>query len=227
MTEHHTTGPNNRGFGCLGYGCIVAVVLFLLVIVSIVMGGRWALRNSVDLFTTEKPVAVPTLTIDDATRSAVAEKLALLGKLIEDPRSSGDVVLSQRDILGLLDSTPFKQSAFVELQGDAVAGTFSFPMTALGEWGASRWIIGDMLNRYVTGTAKARLQVDDGRAAITFENLTLNGQVFDGDALKEANEWVSGFVNGLKSDGTDKSFLDRVGSLRIQNGEALLRVRAE
>ena len=219
--------PTKRRFGCLGYGCIVAVILFFLVVGGLVWGGRFALRNAVELFTTDVPAAVPTLPGDEAAQRAALEKVANLRGVVRDPKGAGEFSLSQRDILELLSTTVFNKSVFPEIQGDSLVLTFSFPLTALGEWGSARWIIADKLNRYLSGTSRVKALIDNGVVAVTVEDLTLNGQVFDGDSLKEATEYISGFVTSLKDDQTARGFLDRIGSLRIQNGEALVRIRPE
>jgi hypothetical protein len=108
-----------------------------------------------------------------------------------------------------------------------VSGTFSFPLRALGEWDAARPIIGDYLDRYVTGSARVKLSAADGIATVTFDELVLNGQVFDGDALKEASEWVSGFVNSQAATPEAQKIRARIQSVTLRDGLAVLRVRSE
>jgi hypothetical protein len=216
-----------RGFGCLGYGCIIAVILIVVTIGGIMWLARSAMRSAVERFTTEQSIAVPTISTDEAGRALVSRKLDDLSRIMKDPRGSGELVLSQSDLNGALYRTPFNGKVFLELQGDDVVGTFSFPLSALGEWDAARPIIGDFLNRYVSGSARGKLLVSDGVAAVTFNSLVLNGQVFDGDALKEASEWVTGFTNSEGGDPQEKRERARIQSARIENGVALVRIRPE
>jgi hypothetical protein len=69
--------------------------------------------------------------------------------------------------------------------------------------------------------------VTDGIATVTFEELVLNGQVFDGDALKEASEWVSGFVNSQAATPEAQRMRARIQSVTLRDGLAVLRVRSE
>jgi hypothetical protein len=219
--------PQKRGFGCLGYGCTIAVVLIVVTIGGIFLLARYAMRGAVERFTTEQPLVVPTVALDENARASFAAKLDDLKRVMNDPRASGEFVLSQAELGGLLATTPFNGKVFVELQGDAVGATFSFPLNALGQWEAAKPIIGDYLNRYATGSAKAKVSVTDGVAAVTLESLVLNGQVFDGDALKEASEWVTGYVNSEGEDPKERRERARIQSARIENGSALVRVRPE
>ena len=216
-----------RGFGCLGYGCIIAVVLIVLTIAGILLLARSAMRGAVERFTTEQPLVVPTVALDENARASFAAKFDDLKRVMNDPRGSGEFVLSQAELTGLLADTPFNGKVFVELQGEAVGAIFSFPLNALGQWEAAKPIIGDYLNRYATGSARAKVTVADGVAAVSFENLILNGQVFDGDALKEASEWVTGFVNSEGEDPKERRERARIQSARIENGTAVVRVRPE
>jgi hypothetical protein len=137
------------------------------------------------------------------------------------------VNLSQGDVLGILGGTPFSGKLFLELQDDAVVGTFSFPMTALGDWNAAKPIIGDSLNRYITGNSRAKVSVVNGVASVAFDSLVLNGQHFDGDALKEANEWVSGFLNSPSDDDKDGKKRARVESAKIDHGQVVIAIKPQ
>lgn len=219
--------PQKRGFGCLGYGCIIAVVLVVLTIGGLFLLARSAMRGAVERFTTEQPVVVPTVVVDDAARASLSSKIEELERVMNDPRGGGEFVFSQSELNGALAGTPFNGKAFLELQGDAVSGSFSFPLSAMGEWDSAKPIIGGLLNRYVTGSARAKFSISDGVATVTFESLTLNGQVFDGDALKEASEWFSNFANSQGDDPNPQKKTARIQAVRVENGSAVVRIRPE
>jgi hypothetical protein len=185
------------------------------------------MRNAVQTFTTEQPGVVPTSALDEGVRASFSAKLAEFKRVMADPRASGEFTFSQSDLMGALGDTPFNGKAFVELQGDVMASTFSFPLRALGEWDAARPIIGDYLDRYVTGSARIKPSVTDGIATVTFDELVLNGQVFDGDALKEASEWVSGFVNSQGVTPEAQKMRTRIQSVVVRDGLAVMRIRGE
>lgn len=216
-----------RGFGCLGYGCFIAVLIIALTIGGLFWLARSAMRNAVQSFTTEQPAVVPTIALDEGVRAGFSSKVEEFKRVMADPQASGEFTFSQSDLNAALGDTPFNGKAFVELHGDVMASTFSFPLRALGEWQAARWIIADYLDRYVTGSARAKLSVTDGIATVTFDELVLNGQVFDGDALKEASEWVSGFVNSQGGSAESQRSRARIASARVENGSAVVKVRPE
>lgn len=223
-----TASPRRGGSGCLGYGCLIAVVLFVLVVGGLLFGARWSLRSATQLFTTEQPVPVAPLSVDGGTLAASVERARAIGQLLADPKGAGDFSLSETDLNALMSATTFKDSARVELKGDAILSTFSIPLRALGQWQAASVIIGDMLDRYLSGSATLKLEVNNGVASATLENLTLNGQVFDGDSLKEASEYVSGYLNNSSGDeGGDRGILQRLGSVRVEGGQLLLKIRPQ
>jgi hypothetical protein len=219
--------PQKRGFGCLGYGCIVAVILIVVTIGGIFWLARSAMRGAVERFTTEQPMSVPTVALDAAASSSLKGKLDALAATIKDPRGAGEFTLSQAEVSAAVSEKQFNGKVLVELQDDTVATTFSFPLSAMGPWDSAKPIIGDFMNRYVIGSARAKVSVTDGVASVVFDSLTLNGQVFDGDALKEASEWVTGFANSQGDDPGEQKRRARVQSVRIQSGLAVVRVKPE
>jgi len=223
----NTAAPQKRGLGCLGYGCIFATVMICVIIGGLFLIARSAMRTAVTRFTTEQPVAVPTVSFDATAQASADAKFEELRRLWNDSTAQGQVTLSQTDVLGLLGGTVFSGKLFVELQDDAIAGTFSFPMTALGEWNAAKPIIGDYLNRYLTGNAQAKVSVTNGVASVKFNQLVLNGQFFDGDALKEADEWVSGFLNSPTEDPQDAKKRARIDSAKIAHGQVEIAIKPE
>lgn len=223
----NTSVPQKRGLGCLGYGCIFATIMILVIIGGLFFLARSAMRTAVTRFTTEQPVAVPTVSVNPEAKASADAKFEELRRLWSDPSARGQVTLSQGEVLGMLGATQFSGKLFVELQDDAVVGTFSFPMTALGDWNAAKPIIGSYLNRYITGNARAKVSVTNGVASVTFDSLVLNGQFFDADTLKEANEWVSGFLNTPSEDDKDGKKRARIESAKIDHGQVLIAIKPE
>jgi hypothetical protein len=201
--------------------------MILVLIGSLFFLARSAMRTAVTRFTTEQPVAVPTVSFDATAKASADAKLAELRRLLDEPSARGEVTLSQTDLLGMLGGTPFSGKLFMGLHDDAVSGTFSFPMTALGDWNSAKPIIGDHLNRFITGEARAKVAIVNGVVSVTFESLVLNGQHFDGDALKDANEWVSGFLNTPSGNDSDAKKRARIESARIAHGQVVIAVKPE
>ena len=50
---------------------------------------------------------------------------------------------------------------------------------------------------------------------------------FDGDALKEANEWVSGFLNSPSDDDKDGKKRARVESAKIDHGQVVIAIKPQ
>lgn len=227
MNSHFASAPKKGGFGCLGYGCLIALTLMLVLVGTIFFGARWAIRNAVKQFTTEQQLPVPSVSFDAAEESALTEKWNNTAAVFADPKGNGELVIMPDELQFYLRKARLETSWYVELQGNSVVVKFSFPMTALGEWRAARIFIGDLLGRYVTGSAKAQVSVQDGVYSVTAESLTLNEEVFDGDSMKEASEYVSGFLNS-KGEGDDKGLLSgRISSLKVVDGAIHIVVRPE
>lgn len=214
------------GFGCLAYGCLVAVIVAGLGALGIFFFVRSGMRTAIDNYTTDKPVSISVTAIDQSAIDAGSAKAAELQRLLKDTKGSGEVIFSQSDINGLLRSAGWQEQVLATISGDAVSAQFSVPLSAFGDWERARIFIGDKLDRFVTGHGTARGLVENGVARIDLKELALNGHVFDEDSAKSASEWVSGAVES-KTESGESLVSARFERVWIENGEVHIRVKPQ
>jgi hypothetical protein len=214
------------GFGCLGYGCLIAVIIALLGAGGLFFFVRSGMRTALDSYTTGGPVAIPTVVVDQGAIDAALQKEQELRRLFTDSHASGEVVLTQSDVNGLLVSSKWSERVSVTMSGESVSGQFSFQMSDLGGWERASVFIGDKLNRYVTGSATATGSVENGQVRVDLKDLTLNGHAFDADSSKFASEWVSGAIQS-PAEGGQRPLAARLERIWIANGEVHIRVKGE
>ena len=213
------------GFGCLAYGCLVAIIIAALGVGGVFLFIRSGMRTALDSYTTDKPAPIPTIPYDSAAVDAARGKVAGLLRLIEDPHAVGEVVLTQADLNGLLLASDWGNRVSATLNGDTVSAGFSFQMAALGSWDRAKLLIGDKLDRYVTGQMQATASVENGKVRVNVKELNLNGHAFDQDSSKFASEWISGAIES-PSERISKLITTRVERLWIANSEIHIRVKA-
>lgn len=219
--------PRGR-FGCLGYGCIIAVILIVLSGGGILWLVRSGIRNAVLSFTTINPVVVASPSVSPSEERGSAERLKALGALILTPRGEGLVKLTGADLNTAIKQMGVSGRVSARVQGDAIDLEFSLPLTALGAWQGARVAgFGDLLQRYLSGTLSSHVEVLDGAPKIQLRALTLNGSVFDDDALKSASEWLTGFSASLAKGEEHQIKVSRITSLKVSDGEILVTLRSE
>jgi len=218
------TTPRKGNFGCLGYGCLIATLLMALSAAGIFWIARSGIRNAVTIFTSESPINVPALHTGAAELIEGEARVRELKSLLDRQDGAGQVVLGAASIATLLNNSHLNGKVFTTIEGDLLATQFSIPLRELGSWQAAAPFIRDLLDRHLTGSATASVQVDEGVIMISMRSLTLNHSDFDSDALKEATEWVTGFARSLTDDSAPSEVLRRISELRIREGKIFVTV---
>jgi hypothetical protein len=187
-----------RGPGCFGYGCLIATVIFCLVI-----GGAWfvglrSIRGAVKRYTATSVEPLAPMSIEASAENAARLKwdqlnaAALAGQNLSLEFTEGEVQ-------ALIHSTAWRDWVRVSLEGDEAGLSFSFPLGALGDWVAASFLVGDIKDRGLVGSARVRLARGESGLHVSFQELVLNDQVLEDLPRGHAGDWVSGaFLNALK-----------------------------
>lgn len=228
----NNSGHEKKSYGCLGYGCLIAVSLVILVGASLAWLITSSIRSAVDTYTAKDPIALTSPVMSSSAAVSLQGKLADLTRLSGDSASTGEITLTSEELSALVLLSPFNRKLSVSAVGDSVLSQFSFRMSDVGNWQTSRWLIGTYLDRYVNGTAEANVVIENGATRVTLRALTLNGRKFEDAALKGASKWVSGALDSAlrasaQDDATKASLLARVDRVWVADGVVHIRVRAQ
>lgn len=226
------SGHEKKSYGCLGYGCLIAVSLVIVVGASLAWLITSSIRSAVDTYTAKDPIALTSPVMSSSAAVSLQGKLSDLTRLSGDSASTGEITLTSEELSALVLLSPFNRKLSVSAVGDAVLAQFSFRMSDVGDWQTSRWLIGAYLDRYVNGTAEANVLIENGATRVTLRALTLNGRKFEDAALKGASKWVSGALDSAlrasaQDDAMKASLLARVDRVWVADGVVHIRVRAQ
>jgi hypothetical protein len=106
---------------------------------------------------------------------------------------------TEGEVQALIHSTPWRDWVRVSFVGDEASLRFSFPLSALGDWLAASFLVGDIKDRWLVGNARVRLMRKDEALFVSFQELVLNEQFLEDLPRGHAGDWVSGaFLNALK-----------------------------
>lgn len=228
----NNSGHEKKSYGCLGYGCLIAVSLVIVVGASLAWLITSSIRSAVDTYTAKDPIALTSPVMSSSAAVSLQGKLADLTRLSGDSASTGEITLTSEELSALVLLSPFNRKLSVSAVGDSVLAQFSFRMSDVGNWQTSRWLIGTYLDRYVNGTAEANVLIENGATRVTLRALTLNGRKFEDAALKGASKWVSGALDSAlrasaQDDAMKASLLARVDRVWVADGVVHIRVRAQ
>jgi hypothetical protein len=214
--EQYEAPPRQRG--CFFYGCIIASVLALVMLVFVAIllfvAYRWANRM-VEEYTSTAPIPLPTVEMPAEQRQAVKDRVENFRKAVESGTASDPLVLSSDDLNALIEDNPeLKGKLYVTVDGDELKGKVSFP---IGEF------IPMLKGRYLNGEADLKASLRDGVLIVTLEEIEVNGKKAEGEFLKALRQ--QNLAKDAYKDEKSAEMLRKLESLEIKDGKIVLKVR--
>ena len=216
------TGP-----GCFTYGCLIAAVLF-----SVLIGGIWlyakrSMREAVDRHLSSVPSPLSSVSYSETDADEGMRKINLLRSAINENRAES-VMFSSADLQGAIGATSWKDWIRVELNSDFVNLRFSLPLAALGEWEAATRIVDTIKDRFLTGSARCLLSIKEGEIRLSFSELTLRDRKLEDMPRGHAAEYVSGAIMALaKDDASTMHVLNKLQEVSVIDGKLQVRVKSQ
>ena len=221
--------------GCFGYGCMIAVVLFVIVIGGTAWWAIKSIRGGVVEYTSTDtpPLAVPT--IDGETVSVARTKFVALQDAYRTNKPLS-VALSEAELRAIVEESSWHNMVEFVLRDNQTRVSFSFPLAMLGEWEAASIIAPDLSKRSAVGSATGVFGVKDGVPSLSLSELTLNGKELGDMARGHAGEWIVGALVsalGLDEHHGDAEAADvdsattkllHIRNLSVQNGSVMVEL---
>jgi len=124
------TKDKSSGCGCLGGGCAMAVIIFLL-LGGAVFWGAWSTFNGIKSMTSTEAKPIPTYNATDAEVQAVLEKTKAFNAAF-DAGQEAEITLTANEINTLIARyepwAALRGKVFSTIEGDKIAAQVSFPL---------------------------------------------------------------------------------------------------
>ncbi len=215
--EYDDSQPRQRG--CFFYGCVIASVLTVLMIIALAVLAFFATRlfsRFVEEWTSTEPMELPKVQASEEERKAVWERVGAFKRALDEGTASDPLVLSSDDLNALIEDNPkFRGRLFTRVEGDKLKGQISYPLEGLG--------IPMFKGRYLNGEAELKASLSEGILVVTLETLEVNGKHPPEQFLAEMRK------QNLAKDAYDNpknaEMLRRIESLEIKDGKIILKPR--
>jgi hypothetical protein len=211
-----TPPPHKRG--CFFYGCLTAIVLFLIVGFCAFLALRYV-RNQFNAYTDTAPMKLPKVEMTDAEYQKLEARAKTFNDSMDQGKAAEPLVLTEREINALLfNSANTKQLAdrvYVALNGTNITGQISIPLSGLG------WI---GKNRYLNGEATFNVSLENGVLIVTAKEVRVKGQPLPEtfmSALRQEN-----LAKDAYQDPKNAEVIRKVDSLRVDDGRVVIKARA-
>jgi hypothetical protein len=224
LSDYRKFGPPYdeppRQRGCFFYGCIIAGILSLLLVIAVgVMFFfiyRW-FEGMLEEYTATAPRALPKVEMPAERRRTVAERFDDYCAAVESGRPTEPLVLDSQDLNALIEErSPLKDKVFVAIAGDRLKGQISFPLGEFIRIGLTR-------GRYLNGEAEFSVWLKDGLLFATISSLEVNGKRLPEEMLRQLRG--QNLAQGINENPQWAEKISKLQSIDVKDGQLIIRAR--
>src|SRR5579875_2829524 len=170
--------PRQRG--CFFYGCIIAAILALLLLIAVGVGFFFVYRlfeRVVEQYTATAPRELPRVEMSVGQCRTLRERVDAFRAAIKEGRPTEPLVLWSDDLNALIEENPdLKGRVYVTIDQDKLKGQVSIPMDRFPSFGLTR-------GRYLNGEGEFKISLEDGVLIVTLESLLVNGNTLPDELM--------------------------------------------
>jgi hypothetical protein len=220
--ELPASAPPQRG--CFFYGCIIASILVVLVMILVGVGGFIVYRlitGVVESYTATTPLELPKVEMPAEQREALKNRVDLFRKAVDAGTPAEPLVLTSDDLNALIDENPdLKGKVYVRVEGDKVKGSVSIPLDALAE----SPLMTALKGRYLNGEADLGVSLQNGVLIVILDSIEVNNQKAPESAMTELRK--QNLAKELYKDPKMAETIGKFESLTIKDGKIIIKVRS-
>ncbi len=211
--------PKQRG--CFFYGCIIASVMAVLMVILVGVGAFLTYRfvgRLVDEYTSTTPRELPKVEMPPEQLKTLKERVDSFKEAVNTGTPTEPLVLTSDDLNALIAENPeLKGIVYVKLEGNEVKGQLSLPLDKLN--------VGMVRGRYLNGEADFKASLSEGVLIVTLESIEVNGQKIPDEFLTEIRK--QNLAKDTYKDEKTSEMIRKLESLEIKDGKIILKVRAK
>ncbi len=210
--------PRQRG--CFFYGCVIASVLTVLLILALAVGAYLAYRainKTVEEYTATAPRELPKLEIPEEERKNVVERFKKFRDDIKEGTATEPLVLTGEDLNALVEEVPeLKGRVYFTIEEGKIKGQVSIPLSTFVDIGMTR-------GRYLNGEAEFKASLSDGVLVVTLDSIEVNGKRPPDDVMSNIRQ--QNMAKDLYKDPDNAEMIRRFESIEIKDGKIIIKPR--
>jgi hypothetical protein len=217
--EPYAATPRQRG--CFFYGCIIASILAVLMVILLALAAFFVYRTLnqlVDQYTATEPRELPKVEMPAEQRESLKDRVESFRKSVEAGTPTEPLVLTSNDLNALIEENPeLKGKIYVAVEGNKLKGQVSIPLEFLG--------LSMVRGRYLNGEADLKASLLDGVLIVTLDSIEVNGQRPPEQFLTSMRQ--QNLAKDAYKDPKNAEMIRKLESLEIKDGKIILKVRAK
>ena len=207
--------PKRRG--CLFYGCLTCVVLFLLACLLVFFAVRFV-RNRVTAYTDAAPVKMPAVEMSDADFKLLQQRTKSFSDAMEQGKTTEPLILTEDEINALIvkssDAKDLAGKVHVSLNGEEVKGQVSLPLSFLGWFGRGR---------YLNGEAAFNVSLQNGVLIVTAREVKVKGQPLPESFMSQLRN--QNLAKDVYKDPKNAEAIRKLESIEVKDGRVIIKAR--
>jgi hypothetical protein len=211
--------PPPKERGCFFYGCIIASVLAVLMLLALALGGYFGYKaylGFVQQYTSTARVALPKVEMPEAQREALLERFRAFRKALEKGEDAEPLVLTGDELNVLLaGNADVADKVHFIIEGDVLKGEVSLPLSGLGLPG--------LKGRYFNGKATFLASLRDGQLDVRIDSAEVNGKPISEQIMTELRN--TNMAQDAAKDPDNARFLNKLDSIEIEDGKITIKAR--
>lgn len=213
--ESPQQGEEKKGRGCLFWGCLISLLLFVLAVVGVVGGGYWFFNSQVKAYTDEAPADIPVIEANEQEITELKARVDTMQESIEAGEPAGELVLTAEDINKLISANEdTRGKVYVTIEDDKLRGDVSIPTNEIAP------VFGD---RYFNASATFNVSYEGGVLVVTLVDAEVKGERLPQefiDAIAKQN-----LAEELYSDSEKAEVIRKFESIEVRDGKVILRAK--
>jgi hypothetical protein len=210
--------PRQRG--CFFYGCIIAAVLSLLLLIAIgvifFVLYRW-LGNVVEEYTATAPSELPKVEMPAEQRATLKERVEAFRAAIKEGRPTEPLVLTADELNALIQDNPdLNGKVFVAIDDDKLKGKVSIPLSQLPMLGLTQ-------GRFLNGEAELKVSLQEGILLVTLESIEVNGKQLPEQLMTSLRN--QNLAKDAYKDQRNADEIRKFQSIEIKDGKLTIKAR--
>jgi hypothetical protein len=213
--------PRQRG--CFFYGCIIASILSLLLVIAVSVFlylGYRMLGRAIEEYTSTTPRELPKVEMPAEQRQNVADRWTAFRKALEEGRPTEPLVLNSDEINVLIeeqeDLKDLKGMVYVSIDQDKLKGQISIPLEKFVNLGLTR-------GRYLNGEAEIKATIANDVLVVTLESVEVNGKTVPPDAMAQLRG--QNVAQDAYKDPKKAAWLRNLQSVEIKDGKLTIKAK--
>jgi hypothetical protein len=210
--------PRQRG--CFFYGCVIASVMIVLLILALAVGAYLAFRainRTLEEYTSTTPRELPKLEISEEERQNAVERFKEFRDAVKEGTATEPLILTGDDLNALVEDVPeLKGRVYFTIEEGKIKGQVSIPLSTFVDIGMTR-------GRYLNGEAEFKASLSDGVLVVTLDSIEVNGKRLPEETMSNVRQ--KNLAEDFYRNPDNAEMIRRFESIEIKDGKIIIKPR--